>query len=103
MTTTQRYLTMCDTCGETFQSATMHHLDTSPECGECRNERLAAYITCRWAIADEPSEPCDHPDETMTGEGMYCPVCDTITQDVESLRYDFELERAALMDDHRYG
>lgn len=103
MTKTQRYLTMCDTCGEDFQSATMHHLDTAPECGDCRNERLAAYIACGWATADEPSEPCDHPDQEMTRDGIWCPDCDKIIFDVDALRYDAELERAALMDDHRYG
>jgi hypothetical protein len=39
----------------------------------------------------------------MTGDGVWCDDCETITVDVETLRYDAELERAALMDDHLYG
>lgn len=80
---------MCETCGETFRSATMHHLDTAPECGECRNERLSAYIACGWATADEPSEPCDHSEASWAefpGEARRY-TCDECDEDLtETLR-----------------
>ena len=73
----------CETCGERFWASTMHHTDTAPECGDCRNTRLSAYIACGWATADEPSVPCDHPEARfipISGspiEVYACPDCDT--------------------------
>ena len=76
-------ITACDTCGEHFIASTMHHLDTAPECGDCRNDRLREYIACGWATPDESSEPCDHPEARfipISGspiEVYACPDCDT--------------------------
>lgn len=82
--------TECESCGETFLSATMLHLDTSPECGKCWNERHADLIARKWAGAKEESYDCDHGNVTHDDEGYWCIDCDTdITpEDDADLAYD---------------
>jgi len=96
--------TRCDSCGDVFTSATMTNLDTSPECGECWNERHATEIALRWVSAMEDSEPDTHDDTEMTSDGLVCTACNAVIYDMATLREDYELEQAEIQQDYeRFG
>jgi predicted nucleic acid-binding Zn-ribbon protein len=96
--------TRCESCGDVFTTATMYYTDTSPECGDCYNERHATEIRLRWIPAAESSEPDAHDDTEMTSDGLVCTVCNAVIADMATLRDDYLLEQAEIARDYElYG